>query len=246
MLHHPTTEKLNVLKLSGMSQALEEQRAQAQYNDLHFEERLGLLVDREITERENRRLTTRLRQARLSPQICLADIDYRATRGLDKSLMRSLAECQWIKEHINILITGATGVGKSFVAEALAHQGCLKGYRALKVRLPRLFEDLAVAKGGGRLNKMMNILRRTDVLILDDYGLDILSDQERKFFLEILEDRYEIHPTIITSQLPVKHWHEMIGNATLADAILDRLVHNAYQINLKGESMRKFKTTQSK
>jgi len=242
MLHHPTTEKLNVLKLSGMSKALEEQRTSAEYNDLNFEERLGLLVDREITERENRRLMTRLRQARLSPQICLADIDYRCTRGLDKSLMRSLSECQWIKDHVNILITGATGVGKSFISEALAHQACLKGYRALKIRLPRLFEDLSIAKGDGRLNKLMNAIRRMDVLILDDYGLDVLSDQERKFFLEILEDRYEIHPTIITSQLPVKHWHEAIGNATLADAILDRLVHNAYQLDLKGESMRKVRS----
>jgi DNA replication protein DnaC len=241
MLKHPTREKLLTLKLHGMLKALEEQAASADSGDLSFEERLGLLVDREITERENRRLTTNLRQARLSTQACLANIDYRSSRGLDKSLIRSLGECHWIKEHLNILITGPTGAGKSFIAEALAHQGCLNGCRALKVRLPRFFEELSIAQGDGRLNKILNSIKRVHVLILDDYGFNVLSQQERKFFLEILEDRYETYPTIVTSQLPVGHWHEMIGNATFADAILDRLVHGAYQINLKGESMRKMK-----
>ena len=241
MLTHPTKEKLNRLKLYGMARAMEEQADSSEYEHLSFEERLGLLVDRETIERENRQLKTRLRQAKLSTKACMADIDYRQSRGLDKSMMKSLQPCQWVKESLNILITGACGVGKTYIGQALGHQGCLKGYRALYLRLPRLFVDLSVARGDGRLDKLMRSLAKTRVLILDDFGLDVLSEEQRRFLLEILEDRYESCSTIITSQLPVKHWHEMIGNATLADAILDRLVHNAYQINLKGDSMRRIK-----
>ena len=241
MLTHPTKEKLNQLKLYGMAKAIEEQSNFSEYESLNFEERLGLLVDREITERQNRQLQTRLRQAKLSTKACMADIDYRQSRGLDKSMMKSLGPCKWVKENLNILITGACGVGKTYIGQALGHQTCLKGYRALYLRLPRLFVDLSVARGDGRLDKLMRSLRRMHVLILDDFGLDVLEGDQRRFLLEILEERYESCSTIITSQLPVKHWHEMIGNATLADAILDRLVHNAYQINLKGESMRKIK-----
>ena len=241
MLKNPTKDKLRELNLQGMTSALEEQLDSTQYDELTFEDRLGLLIDREIIHRENKRISLRLRQSKLSGKATMADIQYSRARGIDKSFMLRLADCQWIKENTNILITGATGVGKSFIAEALAHQACLIGYRALRVRLPRLFEDLSIAKGDGRLNKLMNHIRKVHVLVLDDYGLNVLSGQEQKFFLEILEDRYECHSTVITAQLPVDHWHEMIGNATFADAILDRLVHNAYQLNLKGESMRKVK-----
>lgn len=241
MLNSPTKDKLNDLKLHGMSKALEEQQSSSDYEKLGFHERLGLLVDRETIERENRRLALRLRQAKLGLKACMADIDYRHSRGLDKSLVKSLEDCQWVKDQHNILITGPCGVGKTFIGQALGHQACLKGYRSLYIRAPRLFEDLAIARGDGRLNKMMNAFAKMHVLILDDWGLASLSDQERRFLLEILEDRHDNHSTIVTSQLPVKNWHEMIGNATLADAILDRLVHNAYQINLKGESMRKIK-----
>ncbi len=242
MLIQPTLEKLKTLKFYGMARALEEQLNSSEFDSLTFEERLGLLVDRELTERENRRTQTRLRQAKLRQQACMEDIDYRHPRGLDKSLMHSMATCRWIKEHLNILICGATGVGKSFIACALAHKACMEGYKTLYIRSSRLFADLALAKGDGRYGKMMNALAKTDLLVIDDWGLSALDEQARKDLLEILEDRHEIHSTIIASQLPVEHWHEVIGNPTLADAILDRLVHNAYQINLKGESMRKKKS----
>ena len=239
MLTEPTLEKLRTLKLYGMLRAFEEQMASSNYKALGFEERLGLLVDREIIERENRRLSSRLKQAKLRQQACMENIDYRQPRGLDKSLMRTLSSCQWIKEHRNILITGPTGVGKSFIACALGHKACLEGFRVCYFRAPRLFNDLGIARGDGRYTKLMNPVAKSQLLIMDDWGFCVLSDQERLDLLEILEDRHNIHSTIITSQLPVEHWHEMIGNPTFADAILDRLIHNAYKINLKGESMRK-------
>lgn len=243
MLAPPTADKLRSLKLYGMLKGFEEQLSSSQYDSLTFEERLGLLVDREVTERDNRRLTTRLRQARLRQQACMENIDYRASRGLDKAMMKKLSQCQWIKNHLNVLLTGPCGVGKSFIACALGHKACLEGYRTLYLRAPRLFEDLALAKGDGRYAKIMSSIAKSDLLIIDDWGLSVLTDQERRLFLEILEDRHDLRSTIVTSQLPVKHWHETIGNATLADAILDRLVHNAYHIQLKGESLRKTKSS---
>lgn len=239
MLNEPTFEKLRELKLYAMARAFEEQTASSDYKDLSFEQRLGLLVDREITERENRRLKCRLKQAKLRQQACMENIDYRHPRGLDKSLMRNLASCQWIKEHRNILITGPTGVGKSFIACALGHKACLEGLRVCYFRAPRLFHDMGIARADGRYGKLMHPIAKSHLLIMDDWGFCVLSDQERLDLLEILEDRHDIHSTMITSQLPVEHWHEMIGNPTFADAILDRLIHNAYKINLKGESMRK-------
>lgn len=239
MLTVPTLEKLRKLKLQGMVRAFEEQYASADFAALSFEERLGLLVDRELTEQENRRLSTRLKQAKLRQQACLEDIDYREPRGLDKSFLKSLANCQWIKDHLNIFITGPTGVGKSFIACALAHRACLEGFKVRYFRAPRLFQELALGRGDGNYSKLMNSLAKDHLVVLDDWGLSVLTDQEQRDFLEILEDRHGIHSTIIASQLPVEHWHEVIGNPTLADAILDRLVHNAYKINLKGGSMRK-------
>lgn len=241
MLTHPTKEKLRILRLHGMAKSFEEQIGSKDYDDLSFEERLGLLIDRELTEQENRRLSYRLKRARLRLQACMEDIDYRQKRGLDKTLMKSLARCKWIREHLNILLTGPCGVGKSFIACALGHKACLEGHKVLYFRAPRLFENLALAKGDGRYNKLINSIAKTDLLIIDDWGLSVLSDQERSNMLEILEDRHGIHSTIITSQLPVEHWHEAIGNPTLADAILDRVIHNAYKIRLKGGSMRKAK-----
>lgn len=239
MLMVPTVEKLRKLKLQGMVRAFEQQHESADYETLSFEERLGLLVDRELTERENRRLSTRLKQAKLRQQACMEDLDYREPRGIDKSFMKSLASCQWIRDHLNVLITGPTGVGKSFIACALAHRSCLEGFRVRYFRVCRLFQELAIARGDGSYNKLMNSLAKDHLLVLDDWGLSVLTDQEQRDFLEILEDRHGIHSTIIASQLPVEHWHEVIGNPTLADAILDRLVHNAYKITLKGGSMRK-------
>jgi DNA replication protein DnaC len=243
MLNHPTLDKLHTLKFTGMAQAFSEQMTQPDIEDLSFEQRLGLLVDREMTERADRRLTTRLRQARLKQLACLEDIDYRQARGLDRSLMSDLARCQWIKKHRNVLITGPTGVGKTWIACALAHKACRNGYSARYLRLPRLLEEMPIAKGDGSYPKLLTRLAKTDVLVLDDWGLTTLNAEQRRDLLEILEDRYDLRSTLVTSQLPLDQWHAFIGDATLADAILDRLVHNAYKINLKGESMRKNKAT---
>jgi len=242
MLNHPTLDKLEALRFSGMVKALTEQMAVPDIEELSFEERLGLLVDREMTEREDRRLKTRLRQAKLKQTACVEDIDYRQPRGLDKSLMLDLAGCQWIKRHLNIMITGPTGVGKTWIACALAQKACREGYRALYLRLPKLLQELPIAKGDGTYIKLLARLAKIDVLILDDWGLSKLMAEQRRDLLEILEDRYDSRSTIVTSQLPVDKWHDIIGDPTLADAILDRLVHNAYKINLKGESMRKRKS----
>ena len=239
MLNHPTLEKLAALKLGGMLKALEEQRQMNEAVALSFEERLGLLVDREWTERENRRLSGRLAKARLRQAAALEDVDWRTPRGLDKSVVLALGSCQWIAQHQNCLITGPTGVGKSWLACALGHKACREGYRVLYLRLPRLWRELAVARGDGRYLKLLAGLARMDLIILDDLGTEALGEAERHDLLEILEDRYERRSTLVTSQLPVGHWHQTIGDPTLADAILDRLVHNAHKLALKGESMRK-------
>ena len=239
MLKHPTLDKLHALKLTGMAAALADQSATPDITDLSFEERLGLLVDREMTERDNRRMSSRLRRAKLRHAAILEDIDYRNSRGLDKGLVQSLASCQWVKEHLNALITGPTGVGKTWLACALAHKACREGYTAQYVRLTRLLRELTIAKGDGQYSKLLTSLAKVDVLILDDWGLMKLSAENRRDLLEVLEDRHGRRSTIATSQLPIEEWHGVIGDATLADAILDRLVHNAYKINLRGESMRK-------
>jgi len=246
MLNHPTFEKLHALRLSGMYQALVEQMQMPEIAALSFEERLGLLVDRESTERENRRLTTRLRQAKLRQTACIEDIDYRHPRGLDKSLMTRLVTCQWVQDRQNVLITGPTGIGKTWLACALGHKACREGWTALYLRLPRFLQELLIAKGDGRYGKLMTTLAKTDLVILDDWGLAPLRDENRRDLLELLDDRYDRRATVVTSQLPVDHWHEAIGEPTLADAILDRLVHNAYKITLQGESMRKRQTTLTK
>lgn len=239
MLTHPTLEKLQTLRLNGMRKALSEQQQMPQIDSLGFEERLGLLIDREVTERENRRLETQLKKAKLRHSCCLEDLEIKASRGLDKALILTLAACTWIARGINVLICGPTGVGKSYLACALGHKACLEGYSVLYLRLPRLFEELRLAKADGRYGKLMLGYAKTDLLILDDWGLTPMTDPQRRDLLEILEDRYGKRSTLVTSQLPVPAWHEAIGDPTLADAILDRLVHNAYKIGLKGDSMRK-------
>lgn len=239
MLRHPTLEKLHALRLTGMARAFEHQLTMPEIETLSTEERLGLMVDCEVTERDNRRLTTRLRKAKLRHPAAIEDIDYRHPKGLDKALMAKLATSSWIREHHNVLICGPTGIGKSWLACALAHKACRDGFTALYVRVSRFLPELATAKGDGRYPKLMRALARTDLLLLDDFGAAPLKDEHRRDLLEILDDRYGVCATLITSQFPVDHWHELIGDPTLADAILDRLVHNAYQLNLKGESMRK-------
>lgn len=241
MLTVPTLEKLREMRLNGMAKGFEEQMTSSEFKELTFEERLGLLVDMELTARRNRRLKTRLNRAKLRQQACMEDIDYHQSRGLDKPLIKSLSTCQWIQDHLNVLISGPTGVGKSFIACALGHRACLEGFKVFYVRAPRLFQELLVARGDGRYVKLMNTIVKSHLLIIDDWGLSILNDQEQRDLLEILEDRHGIHSTIMASQVPVESWHEIIGNQTLADAILDRLIHNAYKVNLRGESMRKKK-----
>lgn len=239
MLKQPTIDKLHELRLSGMARALEEQVQGTGYDDLGFLDRLALLVDREFAERDCNRLRLRLKQARLRLAATIEDVDFRHPRGLDKSLVLSLAGCRWIREHHNVLVTGPTGVGKSYLACALAHKACREGYRALYLRAPRLFDDLALGRADGRYRKMLAAYARIDLLVIDDWGLANLTEEQRRDVLEILEDRHGLRSTLIASQLPVEKWHKVIGDPTLGDAILDRLVHNAHKLALKGDSLRK-------
>jgi len=241
MLTHPTVEKLERLRLTGMAVALKEQLEMDGMEQMGFEERLGLLIDREASVRETRRMKTRLKKAKLRQNACIEDIDFSHPRELDRGLVMHLASCQWIEKHHNLIITGPTGVGKSYLACAFGQKACREGFTTAYHRMSRLFEELSLAKGDGRYVKLLKTLSKTDLLILDDYGLSRLNKEQSHDLLEILEDRYGVRSTLVTSQLPLKHWHEQIGDQTLADAIMDRLVHNAYKINLKGGSMRKKK-----
>lgn len=238
MLRHTTLDQLQDLKLHGMAKAFAEQLSMPDLSALSFEERLGLLVEREAAERSSRRLTGRLRKANLREQAVLEDTDWRAPRGLDKGQILRLAACQWIADHLNVLITGKAGVGKTFLACALAHKACREGYTALYLRVPRLFRDLAIARGDGSYDRLLQSYARTDLIVLDDWGLVPVGAAERRDLLEILEDRYGRRSTVVTSQLPVKSWYEVIGDPTLADGILDRLLHGAYRVEMDGESMR--------
>lgn len=239
MLLNPTLEKLQALKLTGMSEALGEQLSSPDIDQLDFEDRLGLMVDREITARDNRRLKARMKKARLRQNACLEDIDYRHPRGLKREQIQQLLGNRWIQEHQNVIITGPTGVGKTWLACALAQKACRDGYTVQYLRLPRLLQDLNLARADGRYPKLMACYAKTDLLLLDDWGLAPLSEGQRRDLLEIVEDRHNLKSTMITSQMPVEHWHELIGDPTLADAILDRLIHNAHRVPLKGDSLRK-------
>ena len=242
MLTQQTIEKLHTLRLTGMIEAFEQQLAQPQTHQLSFEQRLGLLVEREILHRENRRLNRLLRTAKLRLQACVEDIDYRHPRGLERAQMAQLVSCEWIVHHHNLCITGPTGSGKTWLSCALGNQACRQGLSVRYLRVPRLFEQLRIAHADGSYSRLMNQLAKTDLVLLDDWGMQKISAPQRQDLMEVIEERHGLKSTLIASQLPTQHWHEYIGDATLADAILDRLLHNAHRLSLKGESMRKTKT----
>jgi DNA replication protein DnaC len=242
MLTQPTIEKLNIMRLFAMAHAFQEHMVNPNMAQLSFEERFGLIVDYQMTAMENRRMKSRLKAAKLRLSACVEDLEFRQDRGMDRSQIMSLSGNQWVRSHQNILITGPTGVGKSYLACALAQKACRDGHTTFYQRLPRLFQELAIARLDGRYPKLITGLAKCEVLVLDDLFISPISRDDQRELLEIIEDRYDRKSTIVTSQLPVKAWHDAMQDPTMADAILDRLVHNAYKIELEGDSMRKKKS----
>jgi DNA replication protein DnaC len=240
MLTQPTIEKLMAMRLRGMAEAFREQQESADTQRLSFEERLGLLIDRQWNWRQNRALERRLRHGRLQGPACVEDIDYRTARGLDRQVVRSLTqESAWVREHQNLFLIGPTGIGKTWLARAFAQKACRDGYTALFQKATELFRSLATARADGSHSKLLYQLARVELLIVDDWAMAPMTEAERRDFLEICDARYQARSTLLTSQLPVASWHAQIADPTIADSILDRLVHNAHRIELKGESMRK-------
>lgn len=241
MLKQVTLDKLQALKLTGMAMAYEKQAEDPEASRLSFEERFGLLVDHHWTWRENQALRRRLKRSKLSAEPCVEDINYRYPRQLDASTMRGLTSSDWVRQHLSVLLTGPTGIGKSWLAQALAQKACRDGHTVLYKPAAKLFRELAVARADGSLGRLLEAIARIDVIVVDDFAMAPLGDEERRNFLEICDDRYNRRSTILTSQLPVTSWHAQIGDPTVADSILDRLVHNAYRIEMQGDSMRKKK-----
>lgn len=240
MLNEPTMEKLHKMRMTAMAAAWQEQQRSVELSSMGFDERFGMLVDAEYLHRDNRRLARLLAEAKLRHgHACIEDIDALAKRGLDKSVLQKLATCRWIVEHHNVVITGATGVGKTYLACALGQQACRKGYRVLYRRASRLVDELALARADGSLAGVLARLARLDLLILDDWGLTPLRDQDRRDLLEVAEDRDGTRSTLVTSQIPTEKWHDYLGDPTVADAIADRLLHSAHRVTLKGPSRRK-------
>lgn len=238
MLTHPLFEQLKTLRCQGMLEAYQEQLNTPDIHRLSFDERFALLIEREYLARENRKLTNRLRQAKLKEDACIEDVDYSSERNLSKTVITRLAECSWISKKENVLITGPTGAGKTWLSCAFANQACRQGYGARYIRLPKLFQAINISKADGSYIKLMEYVAKLSLLVLDDWGLVPMSDDNRRDLLEIIDDRYHRSSTLITSQLPVQEWYESIGDATLGDAIMDRLIHNAHRIEIKGPSMR--------
>lgn len=238
MLTHPTIEKLQALHLTAMAQAFDQQRGSSQHAELSFEDRFGLLVETEWTAREHRRLVQRLRQAKLRYPACLEDVDFATPRGLPRDVVLSLGTGGWIRDHHNLLITGPTGIGKSWLASAFVQSACRHGFTATYVRMPRLLHELAVSRGDGSYGRLLARWAKLDLLAIDDWLLAPLTDAERRDLLEVIEDRSERASTLIASQLPPTAWHAAIGEPSVADAICDRLIHRAHRLTLKGPTMR--------
>lgn len=238
-----TLEKLKLMKLPGMVVGYEEQMAQPDMTAMSFDERLGLLVDREETLRKDRRFKRRILDAKLKQSACVEDVEFSDSRGFTKAQIMQIAGCEWVKNHQDMVLTGPTGVGKSYIASALVHKACQVGFTASFMRFPRLLQDIAIAKADGSYSKTMQKISKVDVLVLDDWGIGKLSDDEAKEFLEVIEERHKTRSTILTSQVPLEKWFEIIGDTTIADAIMDRLVNNSHKIQLIGKSMRRKKST---
>ena len=246
MLHQPTIDKMIAMRLEPMVEAWRTCEQDEHAHELGFEEKMALMIDRLWTWRQNQAFQQRLKRAKLRERAAVEDIDYRASRELDKSLVRGLAaDSGWVERHENIFIVGPTGVGKSYIASALAQKACRDGHQVFYARAAVLFRDLALARADGSLRQLLARLARNDVLVVDDWAMAPMSEAERRDFWEICEDRYQARSTILTSQVPIAKWHEQIGDPTLADGILDRLVHNAHRIELRGESMRKSKAAKT-
>jgi DNA replication protein DnaC len=241
MMTQQTMEKLRALRLRGMAEAYQQQLENAEVVALTFDERFALLVDRHCTWRENNAMRCRLKTSRLDAEACAEDVNYRHARKLDPAQFRSLLSSQWVAQHMSVILTGPTGIGKSWLSQALAHKACRDGYRVLYRPAGKLFRELGQAQADGSLGKLLPVLTRVDVLVVDDFAMNPLAEQERRLFLEICDDRYRRRSTVLTSQLPVDSWHKQIGDPTIADSILDRLVHNAYRFELSGDSIRKDK-----
>jgi len=239
MLNQQTLDKLYVMKLLGMADGFKEQLQQPSFQDLSFDQRFGMLVDGQWTWKENKRLKRLLKEAKLRLQASVEDIDYKTSRGIEKSVLINLTSCNWIRNHQNLLISGPTGVGKTFLACALAQKACREGFRTLYLRMPQFFYQIALARADGTYGNLIKKFSKTHLLVLDDLGLTSLGDTERRDLLEVIEDRHGVSSTLITSQLPVENWYDHIGDPTIADAILDRIIHSAHHIQLKGGSMRK-------
>ena len=239
MLIHPTAERLRALGLAAMADALVELQTAPDAAELTHEDWLGLLVDREATSRENKRLARRLREARLRQAAVVEDVDFRAPRGLDRALFQKLASCAWVRDHHHLVVVGPTGIGKSWLSCALGHKACREGFSVLYKRATRLFNDLTQARGEGRLPRLLTTLERVRLLIVDDWGPEPLNAEQRRDLLEIVDDRDDRSSLLITSQVPVNRWHQVIADPTLGDAILDRILHRAHRIELKGPSLRR-------
>jgi DNA replication protein DnaC len=240
MMAQQSIEKLRAMRLRGMAEAYQQQLESTEVGALTFDERLAMLLDSHATWRENQALQRRLKTSRLESEPCAEDVNYRHARQLDGAQFRSLLQqSQWVAQHQSVLLTGPTGIGKSWLAQALAHKACRDGYRVFYRPAGKLFRDLQQAQADGSLNRHLPMLTKVDVLVVDDFAMNPLEEMERRLFLEICDDRYRRRSTVLTSQLPVSKWHKQIGDPTVADSILDRLVHNAYRFDLSGDSLRK-------